>query len=36
MMQDSLSQWIIRIWNAERQRHEYFGDWSLGDWSYQR
>lgn len=26
----------LSIWNAERQRHEYFGDWSLGDWSQQK
>ena len=26
----------LRLWNAERQRHEYFGDWALGDWSLQQ
>jgi hypothetical protein len=23
----------LQVWNEERGRHEYFGDWSLGDWS---
>lgn len=26
----------LKLWNAERRRFEYFGDWSLGDWSLQK